>query len=177
MTTLTYSPPAEFRDKAHISTMETYHELYQESIKNPSAFWSNIAAKFYWKQLPDRPSLEYNFDPRKAAVSIKFLDGAVTNVCYNVLDKHVESGLGMRTAYICEGNEPGQTRTVTYAQLRRDVCRLANGLKQLGMKKGDRAALYMPSSVELVRRSSLFFVLFVCFVVLLTSSEPQNPHR
>ena len=147
----TYHPSEEFKDNAHISSLDNYYELYEESVKNPTTFWNNIAKKFYWKHRDSQKQVNFNFDPNKGPVEIKWFDGSVTNICYNLVDRHVDSGLGSRVAYICEGNEPGQGRKVTYTQLYHEVCKLANGLKQLGVKKADRVALYMPTCVELVR--------------------------
>uniref|UniRef100_A0A665XB02 acetate--CoA ligase n=1 Tax=Echeneis naucrates TaxID=173247 RepID=A0A665XB02_ECHNA len=79
------------------------------------------------------------------------MEGAKTNICYNVLDRHVrESNLGQKVAYYWEGNSPEQHMTITYSQLLSQVCRCANVLKRLGVKKGDRVSIYLPMIPELV---------------------------
>ncbi|XP_074598867.1 acetyl coenzyme A synthase [Brevipalpus obovatus] len=143
-------PSDEFKENAHISTMDQYKKLYKRSIEDPEGFWSEISQEFYFKKGPTGPFLKYNFDITKGPIEVKWMEGAVTNVCYNVLDRFVEKSLGERIAYIWEGSEPNQSRTITYSELKRQVCKFSNVLKSKGIKKGDRVAVYMPVTIELV---------------------------
>ncbi|CAM9124231.1 unnamed protein product [Lampetra planeri] len=141
----------ELKRDAHISSFEKYKELYMKSIENPDEFWGDIAKDFFWKTKNTGPFLDYNFDVTKGEIFIKCMEGASTNICYNVLDRNVhERKLGDKVAFHWEGNEPGDELTVTYRELLHQVCRFANVLKSQGVKKGDRVSIYMPMVVELV---------------------------
>uniref|UniRef100_A0A672IY32 Acetyl-coenzyme A synthetase n=1 Tax=Salarias fasciatus TaxID=181472 RepID=A0A672IY32_SALFA len=116
-----------------------------------SAFWKDIADEFFWKKPATGPMLQYNFDVTKGSIYVKCMEGAKTNMCYNVLDRHVREGnLGDKVAYYWEGNSPDRHETITYRQLLSQVCRCANVLKQMGVKKGDRVSIYLPMIPELV---------------------------
>ncbi|ORC89219.1 acetyl-CoA synthetase [Trypanosoma theileri] len=121
--------------------------MYEESIKDPSAFWSKIAAEnFYWKELwpSDKDILEYNFERNKGEIFVKWFDGAVTNVCYNALDRHLPHHRD-RVCYYWEGNTEEESRKVTYGEMYREVVRIASVLKHhYGVRKGDNITLYLP---------------------------------
>uniref|UniRef100_A0A672HRF3 Acetyl-coenzyme A synthetase n=1 Tax=Salarias fasciatus TaxID=181472 RepID=A0A672HRF3_SALFA len=117
----------------------------------PAEFWADVAKDFFWKTRHSGRFLDYNFDVTKGDVFVKVMEGASTNICYNLLDRNVhERRLGDRVAFYWEGNEPGDELKVTYRQLLLRVCRFANVLKAQGVKKGDRVSIYMPMVVELV---------------------------
>ncbi|CAG2102143.1 unnamed protein product, partial [Medioppia subpectinata] len=140
-----------YRKTAHISSLDEYRKLYQKSVSDPKGFWSEIANNFYWKRWTQEVEVvSYNFDVTKGPVCVKWLDGCKTNVCYNVLDLVIEKGLGNRVAYYWESNDDNSHKIITYDELLRDVCRFANVLKGLGIKRGDRVAIYMSVTVELV---------------------------
>ncbi|XP_039505071.1 acyl-CoA synthetase short chain family member 2 like isoform X1 [Pimephales promelas] len=144
------SDHGQFTD-AHVPDFDAYLALYKKSMEEPDGFWGDVAQEFYWKKPPSGQMLRYNFDVTKGDVYIKFMEGAKTNICYNVLDRNVhERNLGEKVAYYWEGNSPDHHLTVTYNQLLRNVCRCANALKLLGVKKGDRVAIYLPMIPELV---------------------------
>uniref|UniRef100_A0A8C6T9J9 Acetyl-coenzyme A synthetase n=1 Tax=Neogobius melanostomus TaxID=47308 RepID=A0A8C6T9J9_9GOBI len=114
-------------------------------------FWGDIAKDFFWKSKHSGDFLSYNFDVTKGEIFVKFMEGATTNICYNLLDRNVhEKNLGNKVAFYWEGNEPGDELTVTYRELLQRVCQFANVLKSQGVKKGDRVSIYMPMAVELV---------------------------
>ncbi|XP_067096161.1 acetyl-coenzyme A synthetase, cytoplasmic isoform X2 [Osmerus mordax] len=141
----------DLKKEAHVPSFEKYKELYIKSIDNPDEFWGDIAKDFYWKTKHTGQFLDYNFDVTKGEIFVKCMEGATTNICYNVLDRNVhEKKLGDKVAFYWEGNEPGDESTVTYRELLQQVCRLANVLKSQGVKKGDRVSIYMPMVVELV---------------------------
>ena len=95
-----FSPPDDIRRHAHCTSMEQYRTMYARSVQDPAGFWADVAGHFYWKKPPQKDSfLDYNFDPTAGAVRIRWMQGAVTNVCYNVLDRHVADGLGDKVAF------------------------------------------------------------------------------
>lgn len=140
-----FMPPESFRQKAHISSMEQYRQMYERSISDPESFWGEIAQQFYWHK-PWTRVRHYDFDQE---ISIQWFVGGQTNLCYNALDRQVEQGRGNQIAFLWEGNEPNEQSSLTYQQLLDDVCRFANILKTNGVKKGDRVTLYMPMIPEL----------------------------
>ncbi|XP_022534691.2 acyl-CoA synthetase short chain family member 2 like [Astyanax mexicanus] len=146
-----FHPPEDLRVDAHVPDLESYLALYKKSIEEPEEFWRDVAQEFYWKEPPSGQMLQYNFDATKGKVYVKFMEGAKTNMCYNVLDRNVlDRNLGSRVAFHWEGNSPDHHMTITYSQLLKQVCRCANALKQMGVKKGDRVAIYLPMIPELV---------------------------
>ncbi|XP_023149347.1 acetyl-coenzyme A synthetase, cytoplasmic isoform X3 [Amphiprion ocellaris] len=141
----------DLKKEAHIPSFEKYKELYMKSIEHPDEFWGDIAKDFFWKTKHTGQFLDYNFDVTKGEIFVKFMEGASTNICYNLLDRNVhEKKLGDKVAFFWEGNEPGDELTVTYRELLQRVCQFANVLKSQGVKKGDRVSIYMPMVVELV---------------------------
>ena len=127
-----------------MSSIEQYKEIYEESIKNPEAFWANIAERISWFKKWDNVR-EYDF----VNAHIKWFEGGKLNASYNCLDRHVEAGHGGDTAIIWEGNDPAADKTFTYSELLREVKRFANVLKSHGIKKGDRVCIYLQMVPEL----------------------------
>ena len=113
---------------------------YHRSMEFPQAFWGDYARKFVWSTPWDHV---FDFD----GVHHKWFLGARTNITINALDRHAHSDRRNRVAYIWLG-EDGSERQITYGQLHSQVCRLANGLKSLGVQKGDRVIIYMPLTLE-----------------------------
>ncbi|XP_061405249.1 acetyl-coenzyme A synthetase, cytoplasmic-like isoform X1 [Lethenteron reissneri] len=146
-----WEPPPRVREGAHIPDMKSYQETYRRSVTQPQEYWAEVAKDFHWETLPTGPSLEYNFDPGQGPVSIKWMKGATTNACYNVLDLNVHRHkLGDKVAFYWEGNEPGDCSQITYKELLDQVCKCSNVLLSHGVGKGDRVAIYMPMITELV---------------------------
>ncbi|MBA3071817.1 MAG: acetate--CoA ligase [Nitrospirae bacterium] len=139
----TFPPPKEFQERAYVKSAEEYEKLYKESINDPEGFWARTAEEIYWYKKLDRV-MEYDF--KKARV--EWFKGGRLNVSYNCLDRHLTSGRKNKAAIIWEP-ETGENRIFTYQELHRRVCRFANLLKKLGVKKGDRVAFYMPMIPEL----------------------------
>ena len=129
---------------AHISSMEQYQKMYDESVADPEAFWSNVAERITWYKKWDTVR-EYDF----VNANIKWFDGGKLNACYNCLDRHVEAGHGDATAIIWEGNSPDEDKTFTYSELLAQVKRFANVLKAQGIRKGDRVCIYLQMVPEL----------------------------
>ncbi|KAL7613177.1 hypothetical protein Lser_V15G07911 [Lactuca serriola] len=142
-------PSHDFSQKAHVSSFDKYLEMYNRSIEDPASFWSDIASEFHWKKKWDQQVYSENLDIRKGKIDIEWFKGGITNICYNCLDKNIESGNGDKIAIHWEGNEPGVDDSLTYNQLLDRVCQLANYLKDNGVKKGDSVIVYLPMLMEL----------------------------
>jgi acetyl-CoA synthetase len=136
-----FPPPEEFSRNAQIKSIEQYESMYKQSIEDPETFWANVAKDLHWFKPWDKV-LEWNLPWAKWFV------GGKTNLSYNCIDRHVSGERRDKTAIIWEG-EPGEIRRMTYAELHHEVQRFANGLKALGLKKGDRVAVYMGMTPEL----------------------------
>jgi acetyl-CoA synthetase len=136
--TATFPPPAEIAADAHVKSFDEYQQMYDRSINDPDGFWGDIAAQFTWETKWNKVR-DYTFE---GDVSIKWFEGGKTNITVNCLDRHLESA-GDRPAILWEGNEPGEDSQLTYRELHAEVCKLANGLKSLGVNKGDRVAIYL----------------------------------
>lgn len=136
-----FQPPAEFSQNAHIKSLEEYRALYDRAKADPQSFWAELAEKeLHWFQKWDQV---LDWQPPFAKW---FVNGKI-NLSYNCLDRHLATWRKNKAALIWEG-EPGDSRTLTYAQLHREVCQMANVLKQLGVQKGDRVGIYMPMIPE-----------------------------
>ncbi|MBV8894739.1 MAG: acetate--CoA ligase, partial [Acidobacteria bacterium] len=136
-----FAPPGEFSQRAYIKSLEEYERIYKESIEDPDKFWARAARELYWFKPWDKV-LEWNVPWAKWFV------GGRTNLAYNCLDRHVETWRKNKAALVWEG-EPGEIRILTYQQLLREVERFSNVLKSLGVRKGDRVAIYMGMTPEL----------------------------
>ncbi|UCE03866.1 MAG: acetate--CoA ligase [Candidatus Latescibacterota bacterium] len=137
-----FRPPAGFSADAHLNSLEEYERLYKRSIEQPEEFWSERAEELHWFE---RWSRVLEWDCPWA----KWFVGGKTNVSYNCLDRHLTTWRRNKAAILWEG-EPGDTRTLTYGELHREVCRFANALKKLGIAPGDRVGIYMPMVPEAV---------------------------
>ncbi|MGK7945219.1 MAG: acetate--CoA ligase [Microcystaceae cyanobacterium] len=136
-----FNPPAHFSDNAYIRSMPEYEKLYSKAQSNPTKFWEELAEQeLFWFKKWDKV-LDWN--PPYA----KWFVGGKLNISYNCLDRHLTTWRRNKAAIIWEG-EPGDSRTITYAQLHREVCQFANVMKELGVKKGDRVGIYMPMIPE-----------------------------
>jgi acetyl-CoA synthetase len=129
-------------DPAFAAQANVKPSIYDEAEADFEAFWAQIARERISWSKPFEKTLEWDLP------FAKWFTGGELNVAYNCVDRHVEAGLGTKVAYHWIG-EPGDTRTITYADLQREVARAANALKELGVKKGDRVAIYMPMIPEL----------------------------
>ena len=139
-------PSTSVSSNAYFSSMEEYQKEYQRSINEPEEFWSEVAENFHWYKKWDQVR-SFNYDMNNSPIDIKWYTGAKTNVCYNCVDRHLETRAN-KTAIIWEGNEPGEDKKISYKDLHIEVCKFANVLKSRGVKKGDRISIYMPMVVE-----------------------------
>jgi acetyl-CoA synthetase len=140
--TRVFPPSSEFSQTADIGSMDAYQALYDASIADTEKFWEAQAREHLHWFTPFTQTLDWQ-EPLA-----QWFIGGKTNVSYNCLDAHVQAGRGDRVAFHWEG-EPGDTRTITYAELTKDVCRFAAALTKLGIEKGDRVSIYMPMVPEL----------------------------
>jgi acetyl-CoA synthetase len=125
-------------------TAEKYAALYARSLSDPDGFWLKQAERLDWTAPPTTGG-EWSFDP----VDIRWFADGQLNLCHNAVDRHVTAGHGERTALIFEPDNPaGERRTLTYADLLREVIAMANALKALGVRRGDRVTIYLPMIVE-----------------------------
>jgi acetyl-CoA synthetase len=136
-----FPPPEEFSAKAHIKSLAEYEALYKRSIDDPEGFWAEAAKELHWFKTWDKVT-EGNFP------SVQWFTGGKINLSFNCVDRHALGARRDKTAIIWEG-EPGEVRRLTYAELYAEVQKFANVLKGLGIKKGDRVAVYMGMTPEL----------------------------
>lgn len=127
-----------------ITSLQQYHEAYEESIQQPEKFWAGIANQFDWIK-PFTKVLDWNFDD----YSVKWFEDGQLNITANALDRHLKT-IPDQAAIIYEPNEPGdEAITLTYRELHTRVCKFSNVLKKQGVVKGDRVCIYMPMIPEL----------------------------
>ncbi len=134
-----YYPPKQIVEKAWV---RDYESLYQESIKDREGFWAKVAEELHWFKKWDKV-LDWQFPYAQWFV------GAQTNITYNCLDRHVKNGKRNKVAYIWL-DEDNNEKKITYGELLELVNRIANGLKSLGVRKGDRVSIYMPNTIEAI---------------------------
>ena len=134
-----FAPPAELAENANLK-----EEAYERAANDPEAFWAEQAERLSWDQKWDRV-LDWD-DPPFA----KWFVGGTLNASYNCVDRHVENGLGDRVAIHWVGEPENDARDLTYAELKDEVCQAANALTDLGVKTGDRVAIYLPMIPEVV---------------------------
>ena len=133
-----FEPPADLAANANVKA-----DAYDAAAADPEAFWAEQARRISWAEEPTE-----TLDWSKPPFARWFADGTL-NAAYNCVDRHVENGRGDRVAFYFEG-EPGDTREITYAELKDEVSKAANALTELGVNTGDRVAIYMPMIPETV---------------------------
>ncbi len=130
-------------DRATHCLPEDYARMYQRSVDDPDGFWLEHAQRLDWFSAPTLGG-DWAYDP----VAIKWFEDGTLNLCHNAVDRHLAQAAD-RTALIFEPDDPATpTRSLTYGELHREVVRIANALKALGVKRGDRVTLYMPMILE-----------------------------
>lgn len=143
-TTLSYPVHDDWEQRAH-ATESQYHALYQKALSNPDGFWAEYAASFTWHA----PWTRIKNTQFERPVHIRWFEDAQLNITENCLDRHLAK-YADRIAYYWEGDTPDLQQRLTYQQLYDRVCQLANGLRENGVKKGDRVTLYLPMIPEAV---------------------------
>ena len=139
-----FKVPEQFAQRARVGSFEAYRKLYDRSLSDPDGFWAGQAERLTWSRKWDRVS---KWDFGKA--EIEWFSGGQLNASVNCLDRHLAGPRRNKAALIWEGDSPDESRTLTYQDLYRETCRFANGLKKLGVKKGDRVTIYLPMVPEL----------------------------
>ena len=139
----TYAPSAEFVANAHIDAAK-YQEMYAASVNDPEAFWSDQMTRLTWSKTPTKIK---NTTFKHPDVSIKWFEDGELNVSENCIDRHLDTR-GDQVAIIWESDDPTLDKKITYRELHENVSKLANVMKSLGVKKGDRVVLYLPMIPE-----------------------------
>ena len=143
MSEKTYDVPAEWAKRAWIDQAK-YKDMYARSISDPNAFWAEQAKRIDWMHAPTKIE-NVSFAPGN--ISIKWFEDGVLNVAWNCIDRHLHKRAN-QTAIIWEGDDPSQSRHITYKELHDEVCRMANILRTRNVKKGDRVTIYLPMIPE-----------------------------
>jgi acetyl-CoA synthetase len=141
----TLSHPIPSKSTHAFINEKQYQDMYERSLRDPKNFWSEQAEKFvtWFKRWDDVVTGDFN------KLNVCWFRNGKLNACYNCLDRHLESR-AKQTALIWEGDDPAQSKKITYAELHEAVCRLANVLKKKNIKKGDRVCIYMPMIPEAI---------------------------
>ena len=138
-----YEIPAEWTKRAYVRDAD-YHRMYERSVADPDGFWAEQAERIHWYK-PFTKVKNTSFDPRH--VSIKWFEDGSTNAAYNCIDRHLAKR-GDQTAIIWEGDDPKDSKKITYQELHDEVCRFANVLRNRNVGKGDRVTIYLPMIPE-----------------------------
>ena len=140
-----FNPSLDFVKDAEINNLRSYKAIYNWSVRDPEGFWGQLAEQLDWHKKWDK-FLEYDFRDNP---EVRFFIGGKINVCYNCIDRHLKTWRRNKAALIWQGERDEEVTTFTYQELYREVCRFANVLKKLGVKKGDTVTTYMPVIPEL----------------------------
>ncbi|MCX7912018.1 MAG: AMP-binding protein, partial [Dehalococcoidales bacterium] len=140
-----FNPTKEFVEKAAIRSMAEYKSLYAWSVKDPEGFWGQLAEQLHWYKKWEK-FREYDF---KDKPEVRHFIGGKINVSYNCLDRHLTTWRKNKAALVWQGEPDSEVKTYTYQQLYYEVCKFANVLKKLGVKKGDTVSIYLPMIPEL----------------------------
>ncbi len=138
-----FKPPEDISGGAYIKSLDEYKKIYASSVDDPEGFWGTLAEQLDWYQKWDKVLVE-DFKEAKH----EWFIGGKLNVSVNCLDRHIKTWRKNKAALVWEG-DVGDGKTVTYQELYNQVCKFANVLKKLGIKKGDRIAIYLPMILEL----------------------------
>jgi acetyl-CoA synthetase len=142
-----FPPSKEVIQRAHINAAQ-YEKMYERSIKDPDGFWLEQAATLDWFKKPTK-GRKYIWDTAGKKVEHTWFEDGQLNVSVNCLDRHLKTKTRDKIALIWQGEPENDVRKLTYAELHKEVCKFANVLKSLGIKKGDRVSVYLPMIPEL----------------------------
>src|SRR5499433_4412539 len=140
-----YDVPPEWKKRAYIDA-DKYKEMYARSLKDPNGFWAEEAKRLHWYKAPSKIK-NSSFAPGN--VAIKWFEDGVLNAAYNCIDRHLAKR-AKQTAIIWEGDDPKESKHITYRELHDEVCRFANILRNRNVAKGDRVTIYLPMIPEAV---------------------------
>lgn len=144
----TFPPSEEVKKRAHLKSEEEYYKMWRRSLDDPDGFWLEMAKSLSWFKEPTK-SLEYTWNTDQRIIRHTWFADGELNVSYNCLDRHLNTPIAKKTAIIWQGEPEEDVRLITYEELHKEVCKFANVLKSLGIKKGDRVSIYMPMVPEL----------------------------
>jgi len=144
----TFPPPADLAAKAHVKSFEEYQKMYDRSVNDPDGFWLEQAETLDWFKKPTK-AREYTWDTEGRTIKHTWFADGKLNVSYNCLDRHLGTPVAKKAALVWQGEPEEDSITLTYEQLHKEVCKFANVLKSLGVKKGDRVCMYLPMILEL----------------------------
>ncbi|MFV0423676.1 acetate--CoA ligase [Oleidesulfovibrio sp.] len=172
-----FEPPFAGRETAHVRSIEEYQALYKQADEDPEGFWGKRATDLLdWFQPFDRV-----LDADMHKPDIKWFTGGKLNVSYNCIDRHLTRGRRNKAAIIWQGEPEEDVKVYTYQMLHDEVCRFASVLRQMGVKKGDRVALYMPMIPELAfamlactRLGAIHSVVFAGFSAVSLQNRIQD---
>ncbi len=172
-----FQPPAERQGQAFVRSMEEYEAAYKRADEDPEGFWGDRAKELVEWFKPWDTVLEYDFHRPE----INWFKGGKLNVSYNCLDRHLKNGRRNKAAIIWQGEPEEDVQVYTYQMLYTEVCKFANALKKMGVKKGDRVALYLPMVPELAiallacaRIGAMHSVVFAGFSAVSLQSRIQD---
>ncbi len=143
----TFPPSKEVVDRAYINA-EKYKEMYERSVNDSDGFWLEQAETLEWYKKPT-VARKYTWDTEKRIIKHTWFEDGVMNITCNCLDRHLKTPLKDKPALVWQGEPEEDSKSLTYAELHKEVCKFANVLKSLGVKKGDRVCIYMPMVLEL----------------------------
>ena len=143
----TFPPSAEVVNRAYINA-EKYKEMYERSINDPDGFWLEQAETLDWFKKPTI-ARRYSWDTQNKNIKHTWFEDGEMNITVNCLDRHLKTDTRTKPALVWQGEPEEDSKTLTYEELHKEVCKCANVLKSLGVKKGDRVCIYMPMVVEL----------------------------
>lgn len=144
----TFPPSEEVKKRAHLNSYEEYYRMWKQSIEDPDGFWLKMAETLTWFKKPTK-SLEYTWNTDARIIRHTWFADGELNASYNCLDRHLNTPVAKKTAIIWQGEPEEDVRKITYEELHKEVCKFANVLKSLGVKKGDRVSIYLPMIPEL----------------------------
>jgi acetyl-CoA synthetase len=142
----TFPPPADAVKRAHLNA-KTYRQMYEHSIKDSDTFWLEQCDTLEWFQKPT-VARKYTWDSAARRIQHTWFDDGTLNVSVNCLDRHLKTATRNKAAIIWQGEPEEDVKRITYAELHAQVCKFANVLKSLGVRKGDRVSIYMPMVPE-----------------------------
>ena len=175
MSEKTYEVPAEWAKRAFINGAD-YKKMYERSLADPNGFWAEHGKRIHWMR-PFTKVKNTSFDRHN--VSIKWFEDGATNAAYNCIDRHLATRAN-QIAIIWEGDDPKDSKKITYKELHDEVCRFANVLRNRNVEKGDRVTIYLPMIPEAVyamlacaRIGAIHSVVFGGFLARIA----RRPHR
>ena len=146
--TRTFPPSKESVARAHVKSAEEYTKMWEQSLKEPDKFWLEQAGTLAWYKQPTK-TLEYTWDTEGRNIRHTWFADGELNVSYNCLDRHLGTPTAKKTAIVWQGEPEDDVIKISYEDLHKEVCKFANVLKSLGVRKGDRVCIYLPMIVEL----------------------------